>query len=268
LTEGDDDPDLAGACRVVQTSAAIAPGNSGGPLVTVAGEVVGVNSFSLFYREARNLNFAIAASEVISALEQPKAGVMAFADVPISNQTRQGREAEEAERREAEAELAKRAAAIREADAKEKAQYELDRLTVRIVSLRNEIQAADRQYRSIKADYDACIEDGKLVFAAGIESNNRAIAVQLQIQDISRRLPTTFDRFERTSMEYQLASLQADNVAYVREGRRLDALLVAMRATADSLQASFEAKAAEVDSMRSELGKLEAKYRDLERAAR
>ena len=46
----------------LQTSAPISPGNSGGPLVNMRGEVVGINS--LVRTEGQNLNFAIAAQEV------------------------------------------------------------------------------------------------------------------------------------------------------------------------------------------------------------
>ncbi|GAB4136014.1 S1C family serine protease [Thermopirellula anaerolimosa] len=67
--------DLVGAMtpydniRWIQTTAAISPGNSGGPLVDAQGRVVGVNTLALSADiRAQNLNFAVSADQVISLL--------------------------------------------------------------------------------------------------------------------------------------------------------------------------------------------------------
>jgi S1-C subfamily serine protease len=47
--------------HVVQTSAAISPGSSGGPLFDARGNLIGITSFQR--TDAQNINFAIAAEE-------------------------------------------------------------------------------------------------------------------------------------------------------------------------------------------------------------
>jgi tetratricopeptide (TPR) repeat protein/S1-C subfamily serine protease len=71
----------------VQTTAPISPGNSGGPLVNMTGEVVGVNT--LIYRGlegvAQNLNFAVSTTDVRSALSETGDTVLAL-PVPREHQ--------------------------------------------------------------------------------------------------------------------------------------------------------------------------------------
>jgi S1-C subfamily serine protease len=65
----------------IQTTTPISPGNSGGPLVNLRGEVVGANTFML--REAQNLNFAISASDISDAVQQARNATMkSFAELP------------------------------------------------------------------------------------------------------------------------------------------------------------------------------------------
>lgn len=51
----------------IQTDTSISPGNSGGPLVSMAGEVVGMNSFQL--RVGQNLNFAVSSFDIREVLK-------------------------------------------------------------------------------------------------------------------------------------------------------------------------------------------------------
>ncbi|NMC21631.1 MAG: trypsin-like serine protease, partial [Thermogutta sp.] len=55
--------------RWIQTTAAISPGNSGGPLVDAQGQVVGVNTLAFSSEmRAQNLNFAVSADQVVALL--------------------------------------------------------------------------------------------------------------------------------------------------------------------------------------------------------
>ena len=60
------DPDV----RLIQTTAPISPGNSGGPLVNSYGEVVGVNTLGTWFI-AQNLNFAVSAAHVRELMMRP-----------------------------------------------------------------------------------------------------------------------------------------------------------------------------------------------------
>jgi S1-C subfamily serine protease len=54
---------------VIQTQAPISPGNSGGPLLSNSGRLIGVNSFQS--TGGQNLNYAVSIREVISFLDAP-----------------------------------------------------------------------------------------------------------------------------------------------------------------------------------------------------
>lgn len=63
--------------RVIQTQTPISPGNSGGPLLTDDGRLIGVNSNSIVYAGAQNLNFAVSVTDVRTFLSDLKTNVTA-----------------------------------------------------------------------------------------------------------------------------------------------------------------------------------------------
>ena len=54
----------------IQTTAPISPGNSGGPLVNLTGQVVGMNTWARIDNASQNLNFAISAADILAAVEE------------------------------------------------------------------------------------------------------------------------------------------------------------------------------------------------------
>jgi hypothetical protein len=73
---------IEGQSSWIQTDAPLSPGNSGGPLVSPTGEVLGVNTFGFSLPPAQNLNFAIAATHIADLLEQMGPDSTKLADLP------------------------------------------------------------------------------------------------------------------------------------------------------------------------------------------
>lgn len=67
----------------LQTSAPISKGNSGGPLLSAAGDVVGINTWQLPAEIGQNLNFALAIEHVTKlSASMPSMRIRAFAELP------------------------------------------------------------------------------------------------------------------------------------------------------------------------------------------
>jgi len=64
----------------VQTTAPISGGNSGGPLVNLRGEVVGLNTW--VFTRGQNMNFAIAANHINEIMRSANSGVHPLAELP------------------------------------------------------------------------------------------------------------------------------------------------------------------------------------------
>ncbi len=60
--------------KVLQTDAAMNPGNSGGPLLNINGEVIGINSLKLVQEEIEGMGFAIPIEFAMSHVETLEAG--------------------------------------------------------------------------------------------------------------------------------------------------------------------------------------------------
>jgi S1-C subfamily serine protease len=60
----------AGSGTWVQTDAPVNPGNSGGPLLNMRGEVVGINTLKLIKKNATGIAFALSASDLLDVLHR------------------------------------------------------------------------------------------------------------------------------------------------------------------------------------------------------
>lgn len=60
--------------KVLQTDAAISPGNSGGPLVNLAGDVIGITSLKLVDEEVEGMGFAIPIEDAINYVDYLEKG--------------------------------------------------------------------------------------------------------------------------------------------------------------------------------------------------
>jgi S1-C subfamily serine protease len=54
-----------GGMSYIQHTAPISPGNSGGPLITEAGEIVGMNTMTITLEHAQNINISVSAGDVL-----------------------------------------------------------------------------------------------------------------------------------------------------------------------------------------------------------
>ena len=79
--------DAPGAVPLLQITAAISPGSSGSPVMTLGGKVIGV-VVSQFWL-GQNLNFAVPVSELTRLLERDEAGSeeQSFAAIQVSSRT-------------------------------------------------------------------------------------------------------------------------------------------------------------------------------------
>jgi S1-C subfamily serine protease len=80
LNELGQDDNLDPSTKLIQTTAPISHGNSGGPLMNLHGKVIGVNSF--IHAVGQNLNFAVSAEHLIELLGEKSSFSHSPANIP------------------------------------------------------------------------------------------------------------------------------------------------------------------------------------------
>lgn len=79
--------DLRAGCVLIQTSAPISPGNSGGPLLDMHGQVVGVNTLGIRSEFAQNMNFAVGSQNVLQLLDSDSRELQSWEELPPPSRT-------------------------------------------------------------------------------------------------------------------------------------------------------------------------------------
>ncbi len=81
----------------IQTTCPISPGSSGGPLVAMSGEVVGISTFNII--KGQNLNFAVSASDIERIYENAKTANPFYAEPEHETEARRVAQEEKHRRR-------------------------------------------------------------------------------------------------------------------------------------------------------------------------
>ncbi|WP_197443295.1 trypsin-like peptidase domain-containing protein [Lignipirellula cremea] len=164
----------------IQTSAPVSSGNSGGPLVNEAGQVVGVNTFKLLRGE--NLNFAVLAAHVSSLAVAAPRESLPFSKLPPPRETKKETEAPstdsyEVERRERDGDIAD-------------AMAELERWRVHIANFEAQVEEEALRHPGRAAYLSAKAEAA--VFTAQIANlNQEGLRQQGQLAAANRQIGLT-----------------------------------------------------------------------------
>jgi S1-C subfamily serine protease len=253
----------------IQTTAAISPGNSGGPLVNMKGEVVGINTWTSL--KGQNVNFAIAAPFAWK-LAETSSETLPLSSLPVPRDTSgvakyereliADAEAAKAEsagvaalRDIADAEKAKVAelkrlreaaiAAAEKARATEDIQQQLSRLNDLMNTVRLQVSVVEADGAALTAQRNRSLAAGKAVFVTGSQIKARIRGYQQQISNLN----------------YAINNRIIDGVAYNPPYR--DAEFATMAARRDLFAIELAALNSEAQVLNGEFAGLDAQARAL-----
>ncbi|MEQ8786246.1 MAG: trypsin-like peptidase domain-containing protein [Pirellulaceae bacterium] len=255
--------------RWIQTTAAISAGNSGGPLVSLEAEVVGVNTWG--WPKGESLNFAVSASHLtdllvgsgatqpLSELPRPRetslvaswerealsareAASLAMGEVAVLKEiaaTEKERVEEIKRTREAVVAAAERARESVEI------QEQLTRLNDLMNAVRVEISAVEREGTGLTSQRNRVLAAGKAVFVSGNQLRGRIAGYQRRIGNLT----------------YAINNRMIDGVIY--NPPRRDADFVIMASQRNILLLELENLKADARSLEGQFAGLDAEARAL-----
>jgi S1-C subfamily serine protease len=243
----------------LQISAPISEGNSGGPLLDVNGNVVGVSTFSIL-RGSQNLNFAVSVRHIKQVLATLADKAMPLASQPVPAKTKAEIAAEAEQIASAEAEKAliakanedrKRAiAAIESARLSRERQDELQQLSDQAVQLRSELSRIESDGVGLQARHDQAVAQGKAVFLVGTQIARRSAIALTQLGDLEGCV-----RRRQAVVNGLLAVLDNHPAPYDAAGLA-------------QVRAEYTIKASEVAALRTEATVAEASFVKLDQETR
>jgi len=224
----------------VQTTAPISPGNSGGPLVNLKGEVVGVNTMG--FTRGQNLNFAVAVRHLIDLIESSDGKFHAWSDLPpprldpkvLAAQSQAAKERKQAqEQYEKIAQnidnIARNIKAAQEDATRERSnQEELNRINARMITLKKELRAVEIEGTQLTQSRGRVFAQAEAVNAQARQVSRQIVDTQNELADRRWRLGlATYNKL------YDLVELRK------RQIRDLEASLRYLTSEYRTLQSTF-----------------------------
>ncbi len=175
----------------LQISAPISHGNSGGPLLNSAGQVIGVNAIGLSKPGTENLNFAVSVRHVQQLMAALPTDARPLAALPNPPKTQAEIAAEreaakqEADERaliaKAEADRKRLLATIESAKLSRERQAELQRLSDQIGQVLRELSRVETEGIALRTRRDTVLAEGKAEFVLGSQIARRSAVAITQL---------------------------------------------------------------------------------------
>jgi hypothetical protein len=255
----------------IQTTAAISHGNSGGPLLNVAGDVVGVMTFSR--RGGENLNFAVAAEHVVDLLKTAKSSSRPWYELPTPRHDSPAEPGPEKvpalppTNEQAKIAAEKFAAAIKDAqekhDQKRAVQGELDRIVARAGDITKAISLIEVEGTALTAQRGQVMATATGVIARGVQVEAELARLQNSVSNAQFQLQRAikhefFDQIP--GLRQDIARLEPQVFSLSQEYSTLKASTLALDQQARALAQQISDKLVQREHLVNELNLLRERY--------